>query len=119
MQVYNYEELDGVVLDGMKPSFPNSWHYDPGHYQKELEAFWYRMWINVCRSDEIASPRDYKVVTIGEQNIVVTRDLKGSLRAFHNTCRHRGPCPVYTGQGPFRGRFDRVPLPRLDIFPGG
>jgi hypothetical protein len=90
MQVYDYDQRSRVVLDKLEPSFPNSWHYDPEHYRKELETFWYRMWINVCRSDEVASPRDYKVVSIGEQNIVVTRDLRGNLRAFHNTCRHRG-----------------------------
>ncbi len=105
MQVYSYEQRKNrrVVLDNMEPSFPNRWHYDPEHYQRELETFWYRMWINVCRSDEVASPRDYKVVSIGEQNIVVTRDLKGNLRAFHNTCRHRGSILCTEANGRFEG----------------
>ncbi len=88
-QLFSYETSQRS-LDKMEPSFPNSWHYDPEDYQKDLDAFWYRMWINVCRSDEVASPRDYKVVSVGDQNLVLTRDLKGNLRAFHNTCRHRG-----------------------------
>ena len=105
MQVYSREQRKNrpLVLKEMEPSFPNSWHYDPEHYQKELDAFWYRMWINVCRSDEVASPRDYKVVSIGDQNIVITRDLKGNLRAFHNTCRHRGSILCTQDEGRFEG----------------
>ena len=103
MQVYDYDQRSRVVLDKLEPSFPNSWHYDQEHYRKELETFWYRMWINVCRSDEVASPRDYKVVSIGEQNIVVTRDLRGNLRAFHNTCRHRGSILCTQDEGRFEG----------------
>ena len=103
-QLYSYENRNKVrSLDKLEPSFPNSWHYDPEHYQKELEAFWYRMWINVCRSDEVASPRDYKVVSIGDQNLVLTRDLKGNLRAFHNTCRHRGSILCTDAKGRFEG----------------
>ncbi len=91
------------VLEGMGTSFPNNWHYDPEHYQKELDVFWYSMWVFACRSEEVASPRDYKVVTIGEQNIVIARDLKGKVRAFHNTCRHRGSILCTQDQGRFEG----------------
>ena len=103
MQVYDYSGRGQNVLDGMGKSFPNRWHYDPEHYQRELEVFWYSMWINVCRSDEVASPRDYRTVRLGEQDIVVTRDLKGNLRAFHNTCRHRGSILCTETQGRFEG----------------
>ena len=90
-------------LDELKKSMPNRYHYDPDHYKRELEVFWYRMWINVCRSEEIAKPRDYLIVPIGEQSVVVTRDLKGTLRAFHNTCRHRGSILCTEAQGKFEG----------------
>ena len=87
----------------LEKSIPNHYHYDLEHYKRELEVFWYRMWINVGRSEEIASPRDYLVKTIGEQNIVITRDLKGNLRAFHNTCRHRGSILCTEAKGKFEG----------------
>ncbi len=91
-----------LVLDEIGESTPNHWHFDEEHYRKELDVFWHSMWIFACRSEEVASPRDYKVVTIGEQNVVITRDLKGSVRAFHNTCRHRGSI-LYTEE---TGRFE-------------
>ena len=92
-----------VLLHELGRSFPNHWHYDEEHYRKELEVFWYSMWIYACRSEEIESPRDYKVVTIGDQNVIVTRDLQGNARAFHNTCRHRGSILCTEEQGRFEG----------------
>ena len=92
-----------LLLDGMGKSFPNHWHYDPDHYRKELDAFWYSMWVYACRSEDIATPRDYQVVTIGNQNVIVTRDLRGNVRAFHNTCRHRGSILCTEDKGRFEG----------------
>ena len=92
-----------LVLDGIGKSTPNHWHYDEEHYRKELDVFWHSMWIYACRSEEVSSPRDYKVVTIGDQNVVITRDLKGKARAFHNTCRHRGSILCTQETGRFEG----------------
>ena len=92
-----------AAIGRMETSFPNHWHYDPDHHQKELDVFWYGMWVYACRSEEVASPRDYKVITVGDQNVVVTRDLKGHVRAFHNTCRHRGSILCTEEQGRFEG----------------
>ena len=90
-------------LEKIERSFPNWLHYDPEHYLNELEVFWYRRWIYVCRSEDVASPRDYQSVAIGDQNVIVTRDLKGQLKAFHNTCRHRGSILCTEEQGRFEG----------------
>ena len=104
MQAYITRRGEGpAILDGLAKSFPNSWHYDPDHYLRELDTIWYRMWIYAFRSEEVAAPRDYKVVNIGNQNVIVTRDLKGNLRAFHNTCRHRGSILCTEEQGRFEG----------------
>ena len=31
------------VLDQTRPSLPADWYYDPAHYERELEAIWYRL----------------------------------------------------------------------------
>ena len=103
IQVYGRSQSRLQPAKKIQKSMPNRYHYDPDHYQRELEVIWYKMWVNLCRSDEVASPRDYKVFTIGDQNVVVTRDLKGNLRAFHNTCRHRGSILCTEEQGRFKG----------------
>ena len=103
MQPTQYKRGRSRYSPKIRKSMPNRYHYDPDYYQRELEVIWYKMWLNVCRSDELGSPRDYKVVNVGEQNVVITRDLKGNLRAFHNTCRHRGSILCTETQGRFEG----------------
>jgi Rieske 2Fe-2S family protein len=91
------------ILSNLEPSLPSRSYIDPEHYQRELEAIWYRSWLCVGRAEEIAEPRDYKVVEVGNQSIVVTRDQEGQLHAFHNTCRHRGSLLCTESRGRFRG----------------
>ncbi len=44
---------------------------------------------------------DYRVVELGTQSIFVVRAEDGGLRAFHNTCRHRGSILCTAAQGSF------------------
>jgi Rieske 2Fe-2S family protein len=83
---------------------PARYYYDSTHYQRELEVFWYGMWVMAGREEEVPSPRDYKVLTIGAQGILILRDLEGRLRAFYNTCRHRGSILCTEQQGTLPGR---------------
>ena len=77
-------------LKRLERTLPSHWYFDAAHHARELEAIWYRQWVYLCRADSIAHARDYRTFTIGTNRIVVLRDEEGTLRAFHNTCRHRG-----------------------------
>jgi Rieske 2Fe-2S family protein len=76
-------------LERLEAGLPAAWYRDPAHYERELEAFWYGRWVAVARAEELARPGDWRAMRIGTQSIVVVRSNEG-LRAFHNTCRHRG-----------------------------
>jgi Rieske 2Fe-2S family protein len=90
-----------ALLDRTTASLPAAWYYDPAQYSRELEAVWYRDWICVGRAEDLREPGDYVVVMIGDESLILTRDREGGLRAFHNTCRHRGTILCTT----LRGRF--------------
>ena len=83
-------EKDYNALDEAVASLPNSWYFDSNQYAQEMKAIWQRSWVYACRADELAAPLSYRTMEIGDQNIVVLRDGDGTLRAFHNACRHRG-----------------------------
>ncbi len=116
-------------LRQLEESLPASAYLDPGAYQRDLEAIWYRRWIMVCRAAEIAEPLAFRVFTIGTQEVLVVRDETGVLRAFHNTCRHRGSqlctsesgrlkarlitCPYHAWSYSLRGDLVRVPSKSL------
>jgi Rieske 2Fe-2S family protein len=72
------------------PTLPASNYYDPNHYLRELESIWWKEWLCVARRDEWSEPGQFQVFNIGGQQIIVVLADSGDLRAFHNTCRHRG-----------------------------
>jgi Rieske 2Fe-2S family protein len=59
-------------------------------FQTELALIWYRDWLFVGHDCEVSNAGNYFTVQIGEYPVIVVRDRDGSLRAFHNSCRHRG-----------------------------
>ncbi len=91
-------------LKTLEASLPAQYYYDTRHYERETEAFWYRMWLVAGREEEVPEPRAYKVVKVGTQGILILRDMNGALRAFHNTCRHRGSILCTEEAGSLRGR---------------
>jgi nitrite reductase/ring-hydroxylating ferredoxin subunit len=59
-------------------------------YRKELEQIFARAWNFMCHESQIAKPGDFFCNFIGEESVIATRDKKGQLQVFLNTCRHRG-----------------------------
>jgi len=93
-------------------SLPSVSYYDEAHYRRELREIWYRNWLYVCRADELPGPRDFLTYEIGDQNILLLRDRDGGLRAFHNTCRHRGSRLCREARGRLRGNRISCPYHR-------
>src|SRR5260221_4644684 len=89
------------ALEHLEAGLPAAWYRDPAHYERELEAFWYGRWIAAAREEEIPSPGDWRVVRIGSQAIVLLRGNDLQIKAFHNTCRHRGSILCTQDQGHF------------------
>jgi glycine betaine catabolism A len=94
------------ALERLEAGLPAAWYYDPAHYRRELDVFWHRGWVAACRAEELPAAGDWVRVSIGSQDIVVLKDGKGVLKAFHNTCRHRGSILCEEASGKFaRGRI--------------
>ncbi len=100
------EDFDGLTR--AEPSLPAGWYFDPDWYRKELESIHYGSWIYVCHGS-VLKPKDFQRIAIGDQDIIVLRDERGELRAFHNTCRHRGSALCREAAGNFPNRLIRCP----------
>lgn len=59
-------------------------------YEKELTHLVFRSWLYAIHASEIPEPGDYRLLFIGEDSIIISRDEKGNIHAMHNICRHRG-----------------------------
>ena len=91
-------------LRRLVPSLPSRWYFDTAQYALEFERVWARNWIYLCRADSIPDTGCFRTFTIGTQPILVLREESGELRAFYNTCRHRGSllCAEAAGKLPAR-----------------
>ena len=98
-----------LILDEIADTLPSAYYYEAEHFERELEQIWYRQWLCVGRADAVAAVGDYQVVEVGDQSVIVVRGKDDRLRAFHNTCRHRGSILCEQAQGKFRG--ERIVCP--------
>lgn len=86
-------EIDKSGYNGLTEhteGLPADAYFDPLQYERELQRIWYRNWVYVGRSGDVAHARAFRTFELGDQKILLVRDDQGSLQGFHNTCRHRG-----------------------------
>lgn len=96
-------------LEQAEASLPGHYYFDAQHHEREMAALWYRQWLYVCRADAIGEPGQFQTYRIGTQSILIVRDQDGSLRAFHNTCRHRGSILCDAVSGRFKSKLITCP----------
>jgi Rieske 2Fe-2S family protein len=63
---------------------------DPSWFVRERRSVFSRTWQLVAHAEQFAHSGDFVAVNVGGTPIAVVRHEDGSLRAFHNVCRHRG-----------------------------
>ncbi|MBJ6134147.1 aromatic ring-hydroxylating dioxygenase subunit alpha [Ochrobactrum sp. Q0168] len=80
------------LLTGRDPNFSleQKFYTDPDFYKLDLENIFYRDWLFVGHDCELPKTGSYMTVQVGAYPVVIVRDAQGSIRAFHNSCRHRG-----------------------------
>jgi phenylpropionate dioxygenase-like ring-hydroxylating dioxygenase large terminal subunit len=75
----------------------------------ELEKLWPRVWQVACRVEQLPEQGCFVEYTIGDQSILVVRVDAHTIKAYFNSCRHRG-MRLGTGCGQFEGRTISCPF---------
>ena len=65
-------------------------YMDPEYYRLDLEHIWYKDWLFAGHDCELVRPGSYLSMQVGDYPVIVVRGADGKIRAFHNSCRHRG-----------------------------
>lgn len=71
-------------------SLEQAFYTDEAVFEADLELLFYREWLFVGHDADIPQAGDWFNYTIGDANVVVVRNNQQALKAFHNSCRHRG-----------------------------
>ncbi len=102
-------------------------------FDAEMEKVWRVAWQYACREEHIPNPGDYYVYDIGRISLVIVRTESGAIKAYHNSCLHRGTklkpsessgwsptisCPYHGWTWSLEGELSKVPcawdFPHLD-----
>jgi len=93
-----------AMLQERKPGYAleQGFYTDPDIFALDLEKIFYRDWLFAIPACEIPKAGNYVTHKIGDYRIVIVRGQDGEIRAFHNTCRHRGSilCKAQKGTAP-------------------
>ena len=68
---------------------PPSAYTSPEFFRQEEERLFRGGWMSVAFSHDIPAPGDAMPVTMAGVELLIVRDSKQKVRAFHNVCRHR------------------------------
>ncbi len=79
-------------------------------YDAEIERVWGRTWQWACREEQIAQPGDYLIYDVGPYSALVVRQRDGALKAFINSCPHRGMQFADAGEWGHGKQFLRCPF---------
>ncbi|MBL1101001.1 aromatic ring-hydroxylating oxygenase subunit alpha [Streptomyces coffeae] len=77
----------------------NIFHH-PGIYEREMKNIFARCWLFLAHESQVPEPGRFRTTLMGQDSVVVVRGDDNQIRAFLNTCPHRGNLLV----GPQRGR---------------
>src|SRR5262245_10029563 len=89
------------LLGSRKPdhSLPREFYCDPNVFQLDLERIWYRSCLFAVAACELSKSGSYVVYKVGLYSVLIVRGSDGAVRAFHNTCRHRGSALCRSAKG--------------------
>ena len=54
-------------LTDLTLGLPADAYFDPRHYERELQRIWYRNWVYVGRSSNLARARSFQTFALGDQ----------------------------------------------------
>ena len=83
-------------------SLPQALYTSPEAFAFDRTEIFGHAWLLAGLECEIPVPGAALALTVGTSPIVILRDRAGEIRAFHNSCRHRGAmvCPAGRSQRP-------------------
>jgi phenylpropionate dioxygenase-like ring-hydroxylating dioxygenase large terminal subunit len=105
-------------------SVPRARYTSRAVHELEVDKVWRRVWQMACREEQIPEVGDSVVYSAPGMSLVVVRNAPDEIRAFHNSCLHRGTrlrsqpghidelrCPFHGFTWNLDGTFAGMPCP--------
>jgi phenylpropionate dioxygenase-like ring-hydroxylating dioxygenase large terminal subunit len=59
-------------------------------HEREVERLWKRVWQFACREEQLPHAGSHVLYEVGTLSFIVVRTEDGGIRAYYNSCLHRG-----------------------------
>lgn len=107
-------------------TIPNSWFFSEDHAKLETEKIWSKVWVWACREEQIPNIGSCYVHDFLDFSILIVRVSKNEIKAYRNTCMHRGNqlrpsgscgvinkffCPYHGATWNLDGTIEKWPFP--------
>lgn len=103
-----FERIPGWLQQDRKGyTLPQGLYVSEEAFHFDTEVMLKSVWLYACTVAHVKSPGDYFVFELGGNSIIVVRGKDNEVRAFWNSCRHRGS-KICVAQ---RGRAARLTCP--------
>jgi len=79
-----------AVIDPVNGKLDRRIFSEQAVYDDEMEKIFGRAWLMIGHESLVPEPDDFFHTYMGEDPVLVTRAKDGQIRAFLNSCRHRG-----------------------------
>jgi phenylpropionate dioxygenase-like ring-hydroxylating dioxygenase large terminal subunit len=78
-------------IDMEKGTVSRELYVNPEIFEMEMEQIFQRCWLFLGHESQIPNPGDFVVTRMGTEEVIMVRDRKDNqIRAFLNSCAHRG-----------------------------
>lgn len=81
------------------PPVPSDRYTDPGFARLEHDGLWMKNWLLAGHISELPAAGSYFLFHQLDRSVIISRAKDGTIRAFHNSCRHRGSALLLEQKG--------------------
>ena len=92
-KAHTIDKVDSVL------KLPAKNYFDEGIFEAEVSQIFRRVPLLLAVTAEIGKPGDFKTLTAAGVPVLVTRGQDGEVRAFVNSCSHRGTAVATEDRG--------------------
>jgi len=85
---HDIEKLDRKT--SLAEGLPGRAYYDPAFYEAERKYVFATGWVGVGFASDIPNAGDVVPVSVAGYELILVRQKDGSVKCYHNICRHRG-----------------------------
>lgn len=103
-----FESIQALLQqDRMGHTLPRELYVGEDAFQFDTQVMLKSVWLYACTAAHVKNPGDFFVFEVGHNAIIIVRGRDNEVRAFWNSCRHRG-AKICVEQ---RGRVPRLMCP--------